>query len=668
MKAAHLILVIMPTTFQAYGQTQPPLASQEVETMLITADYWPTSDEHVPSSEVFIAQEQFNTPALSGMERLSQYTSNTLVEESSVQTRIVIRGQSSIDAGLNSPVGYILDDVSLPLGVRQAPGLLNSRGIQVYKGAQGSFYGRNTQAGAIIVDSRYPERSFSGWGQYSFSQVDGARGQEPGHQVQTGISGGNETLAASLAVDHQRQESPYYNQYRQSNDENLSEKTHLQGSIALLPDSDTDILYRTHWQQKDGGRATMRYKTGINATDRFHVNQNTATDHDETFQLHSLRIDRQWDDLILTAITGYTDYDEHFVMDPDSTSLSLASDTDSRLSDEMISQELRLSSADGSAIKWAIGSYFYQQDTQTDFTIGSSGIQRLTTNDQWGAAGFGHVQYPLNDQWTLTGGLRIEHTQQHGHQTGVGVFDTQLTETQWLPKVVLNYQFTPEQSVYTSWSTGYLPGGFNYGYSSTQDNFSYQAEHTQSYEIGHNALWLQKQVETRFVWFYNRIRDKQIADIQPGLIQSISNASKANIYGMESQLNWTIDDSWALNATLGLQHGELNDADNSGADLPYTPDYTWALGLDYHANTLSGSLMVRGSGDYFFDSANQLEQQATEIVDFSLSYLWNPVTFTVAVNNLFDQEIYSRSVSAMSAILVEDTQPRTVSFTAHYTW
>ncbi|MCF7480877.1 TonB-dependent receptor [Vibrio sp. J1-1] len=662
-----ITLLVSTSAYVCAQDTQTVSEPNSTEVITVTGKYWPTSTEYVPASQTKIPADQLETPALSTTERISQFVSNTLVEQSSIQTRVVIRGQSSIDAGLNSPVGYILDDVSLPLGIKQAPTLLNSHGIELIKGAQGSYYGRNSQAGILIVESLTPQSGFNGWGQYSYLGTAGADDQEPGHQFQGGISGGNDSLTTNIALDYQTKESPYYNLYRQSNDEN--ENLHLQGSLSYLMTPDTEVLYRAHWQEKDAGRATMRYLTGMAATDRFTVNQNTESDHDEKFQLHSLRVDHQLDTTTLTSITGYTDYEETFVMDPDCSPMPAISDTLSYLSDQMFSQEIRLSSADYNEIKWAIGGYLYKQDTLSDFTIGFTGIQRVTDNDQWGAAGFGHIQFPVTQNLTLTAGIRAEHIEQKGKQTGLGNFDQSIEDTEWLPKIVAEYKFNQDQSLYASWSTGYLPGGFNYGYSSNIDNFSYDPEHTLAYEAGHSASWAQGAVTTEFVLFYNKVSDKQVVDIQPGLVQEISNAAKADIYGLETQFDWRLNDQWSLAATLGLQQGETESPGVEKHDLPYTPDYTWSTSLDFAPTPQwLSSLQVRGSGEYFFDSTNLLEQDAHEIVDFSLRYLWDPVTMTLAVNNLFDEEVYSRSVNTMAGVLVEDTQPRTFSLTAQYKW
>jgi iron complex outermembrane recepter protein len=638
------------------------------EVMVVRAKEWSTKNTDNSSSRTQVSGTQFDTPAQSGIERLSQYTANMMIEDSSVQSRIIIRGQSSIDTGLNSPVGYILDDIPLPLGAQQAPDLLNVDSVEIIKGAQGSNYGRSSEAGLIKVSDNRPSAGFSGWSQYSYLSTAGGNGEALGHQFEAGINGGNDNLSGTLAFSYLNADSPYYNLYRQSEHENNSKQLHIQGGLDYTPTETTDILYRTHWQETNAGRATMRYLTGNYATNRFHVNQDTLSHDDKKSALHSIRINHDLNRSVLTTITGYTQYRRRFTMDPDCSS-RLYSATESLLNDDMISQELRLSALPDESIKWSTGTYLYRQNTHTDITMGTTGIRRVTDNDQYGIAGFGHTQISLGGQWSLTTGVRIEYTQQQGEQNGTANLNNTLTHTEWMPNIGTHYQLNPMHQIYLNYATGYLPGGFNYSSATSQDNFSYGAEHTQSFELGHQGNWLNQRIQNNLVLFYSDIHDKQVIDVLPGMVQKITNASNASIYGIESALNWDINNSWTTKATLGLQHGETHDSSISGKSLTFTPNYTWSLAIDYTPTiSLTSGLQIRGSDRYFFNNSNSLEQSSYQIVDMNTRYQFGSAEVIFAVNNLFDETVYSRAVSTSAGVLVEDTQPRTFSVSLNYQW
>lgn len=647
------------------------------ETMVVEAKYWPESGANIPATRHSIPAKAFAPPALENIERLSQYVANTIVENSSVQPRVIIRGQSSFDTGLSSPVGYMIDGLSLPLGIRQAPDFLGIENVEVIKGAQGSYYGRNSESGVIKISSLTPSNITSGWGEYSYLQSEAGKGNAAGHQLEAGIQGGTDSLAALIAIRAVDAESPYYNAFRQSADENDQDRLQVMTGFNYTPSENTTIELRSRWQDSNNGRATMRFLSGPMKTDRFTVNQNTLSNEDKTTSLHALRVDHDFDETVLTAITGYTDYLQDFSIDADTSPRPVPATT-SHLHDITVSQEIRLASRHNSGIQWAAGTYLYQQDTQADFTMGFSGLPRKTDIDQWGIAGFGHLQVPLSNALTVTAGLRVEHTDQDGSMTGVGpqALEANLSDVQWLPNLIASYQLAPHQMTYASWSTGYLPGGFNYNSAVSNDNFTYDAEYTHSFELGYQSDWFNQDLYTEIALFYNQIRDKQMIDLLPGMVQKVSNASEADISGIEGLANWQIDDQWGLSVQVGLQNGESKFSSTSPIaqgqsrnDLPNTPDYTWSVGLSYSpALAFSTELAIRGSDDYYFDSQNTLKQDAYEVVDFSADYQIDAFTLTFAVNNLFDEEIFSRAVNTPAGTIVEDTQPRTFSITANYQW
>ncbi|MCG2839063.1 TonB-dependent receptor [Photobacterium sp. WH77] len=674
MKRHHIIgLGVLPVTCLNAQDQIPHTAPDDI--IVVEAKYWPESGQDIPATRHFIPSESIATPAQENIERLSQYAANTIVENSSVQPRVVIRGQSSLDTGLSSPVGYMIDDVSLPLGIRQAPDFLGIDYIDLIKGAQGSYYGRNSESGVIKVHSLTPGREMSGWGAYSYLQSKGGESSAPGHQIEAGIQGGSETIAGILAVRSLDAESPYYNQFRQSSNENELTRLHVMAGMTYAPNAQTAIQVRSRWQDSDDGRATMRYLTGPLATERFVVNQNTLSDENETTSVHSLRIDHDFGPMALTAITGYTDYLQDFIIDPDTGPAPIAATT-SYLHDISVSQEIRIAGTQASGLQWAAGTYLFQQDTHVDFTMGFSGLARDTLIEHRGIAGFGHLQIPLTPALSLTAGLRVEHSEQEGAMSGVSPQNVTQTldDTQWLPNLISHYRFSPQQLAYLSWSTGYLPGGFNYSSALSDDNFTYDAEYTNSFEAGYQSDWLDHDLHIEAALFYNQIRDKQMLDILPGMVQKITNAAEADIYGLEMLADWQFNSLWSVRTQVGLQHGEGQQTSNNASgqttnDLPYTPDYTWSVGLRYSPlPTLDTELAVRGSDTYFFDSQNTLKQDAYEVVDFSATYLLSPVTLTFAVNNLFDEEIFSRAVNTPAGAIVEDTQPRTFSITANYQW
>ena len=77
------------------------------------------------------------------------------------QPRFYLRGLGNIDFDVNAnqPVAMIFDEISLENNVLRSLPLFDIARVEVLKGPQGSLFGRNTNAGAIKIDSVKPTYS-----------------------------------------------------------------------------------------------------------------------------------------------------------------------------------------------------------------------------------------------------------------------------------------------------------------------------------------------------------------------------------------------------------------------------------------------------------------------------------------------------------------------------
>ncbi len=169
-------------------------------------------------------------------------------------------------------------------------------------------------------------------------------------------------------------------------------------------------------------------------------------------------------------------------------------------------------------------------------------------------------------------------------------------------------------------------------------------------------------------------RDKQVVEIAIGGSQSYSNAGEAEVYGLEFQADAEIAPKLRLSGNFGLQHGETTDyrtatADYSGNRLPMTANYTWAAGLDYgKGEGAFAGTRVRGSGPYYFDSANLVRQSAFATVDAEAGYDFGGVRLSVWATNLFDESVYARGLVAQLGQIVEDGPGREVGLRLSAKW
>ncbi|WP_087023164.1 TonB-dependent receptor [Thaumasiovibrio subtropicus] len=668
-----------------------PLAHAEQpssETYIVTARHWQEPTLMIPASiDTVNVEDRKASP-----ETLEQQVSNVRVEHSSVQTQVAIRGSTGYNTSLQQPVGYYLDDIALPLGGTQLPPLFNFESITVIKGPQGDLYGRHSQAGVIKLTSQSPDWQPRATAQLSSGITQGAKDDQPSHVL--AVRGSNtlmdDVLAGSIAIRAEHTSGPQYNLFDDNKQSGKQENVAANISFDGIIGSNTQWQWRSHSSRLEMGKAQMRYLTGLAATPRFTTNYNSnSVEHRDT-DIHSLRIDHDWQGLTLTSISGGTVFRRDFTTDLDLTPAPMPP-TVMTLKDNMLSQELRLTNAPSSeTFRWLVGAYLFQQDSDIDFTIGGSQMmprtQRITAIAQSGIAAFGQVEWQLQPDWALTLGLRAERINKQGHQRFYSIaanqYQADLDHTIWLPKTSLRYQFSPTSQVYLSAAQGYLPAGFNYASAQNLASFTYDEETSTNIELGYKALLLKDRLQFSGAIFHITTQDKQITDLQPGFVQTISNAAKTTSYGAELSADYRWYNAISSFARLGAMTAEADQyivhtfngsgfvsQDLAGNDLPLAPALTYAVGIEYRPQQgWFARLVGSGSSKYYFDSANTLSHPSYFTLDAELGYQFSHASLALNIDNAFDELRYSRSVSTPQGVVVEDSHERYFGLTVKMDW
>lgn len=670
---------------------QPLLdATDDNEIILVTTRHWQEPVVDVPATtEIFNVESR-----LANLSRLDQQLTNVKIEASSVQTRVSIRGNLGYDSSLQQPIGFYVDNVALPLGGSQLPVLYNIAPVEVYKGPFGDLYGRHSEGGLIKVTSLAPTWETEGSYHFSSGVTDGANGHQPSSVIGLSVTTPliKDQLATVMSLRYEKAQGTQVNQY--NNEDDAGDLESIAGSIGfdIFLGTATEVTWRSHLSRQDSGKAGLRYLTGAAATPRYTINYDTQTFDNKDSDIHSLTLVNTQDDFTITATTGYTRYSNHFNADLDLTAYPVPA-TLMALKDDMLSQEIRLSSIEDtktSSSRWTLGVYLYDQDTDSDFTIGGSAMlaraQRITQITQQGQAIFGQIDWQVGANWTANLGMRYERVNKRGEQefnsTQSANYQVSIDNSMWLPKASIHYQLDKDQNVYFAIASGYVPGGYNHTFAQNAASFTFDKETSINVELGYKAYLLNNQLLLTTAVFSSETQDKQIVDIQPGFITAISNAAKTSAKGAELNLNYQYSDNVSSFLHLGVMHATADEYlvtsyngtgfvtnDLNGNRLTLSPDISYSLGVNYQTQSgWFGQLVVSGSGKYYFDAANQLPQSAYTVVDANIGYAFENIRLSLSIDNLTDEEIYSRSVSTSSGIVVEDTRARYLGLNLTGNW
>lgn len=267
--------------------------------------------------------------------------------------------------------------------------------------------------------------------------------------------------------------------------------------------------------------------------------------------LSSLELNYQLSDTLnLTSLSTLYDNKTRFSENFNATAslpVMLASHSDYSINSIM--QEMRLASSFDFPLNFTAGG-FYQHNklelgVHTYFNGNSpTQVNRFTSyqsGDAWSL--FGQLSLKPIQTVEITGGGRYSHEEkdfairdQFGNAVAVGV--PQRSWHNFSPEATLTWRPTNRMTVYGAYKKGFLSGGFNGGGGAalTSDR-SYDQQTTEGFEIGAKALMLDGTLRANLALYDYVTRGLQVTSVIV-TNQVVSNAGKARTKGIEADMNW----------------------------------------------------------------------------------------------------------------------------------
>ena len=186
----------------AYAEDKKPTAEPALQEVVVTAERRTENLQAVPVTVTAVTTERLEASHVTNIQQLSALVPSLSVVDPTGYTMAFIRGigSSTLGGGTFSSVATYIDGIYIARTTSTMFEFDGSDSVQVLAGPQGSLYGRNATAGAIVVNSTKPKPSDASAG--SISATAGSFGIR---DFKGSISGGlSDTLAASFsAANHQ---------------------------------------------------------------------------------------------------------------------------------------------------------------------------------------------------------------------------------------------------------------------------------------------------------------------------------------------------------------------------------------------------------------------------------------------------------------------------------
>lgn len=480
-------------------------------------------------------------------------------------------------------------------------GLWDVDRVEVFRGPQTTLQGRNSIAGAIVIDTKDPTFEYELGGRAFLANYDT-------RQFSGVLSGPliEDQLAFRLSVDRRDHES--FVDLTQSsfvNNPKEEEGTNVRAKLLLLPNALPKLTAKLTFNHT----ATRRPQTElVSRPFRNRELDNSTPGFFPIFENKAnsgiLNLDYALTpDIEVRNTTTYSKIAVARLTDPGSGIVDIDAD--------QFTNELLLEyGAPGQRLHGILGSYYFTADSDEEIDIGGGVFDDQTET----IAFFGEGTITFFDKLDLTFGARYERESRERFGSA-GAFNVNLDKTfsAFLPKFSLAYRPDDWLTYGVSVQRGWNAGGAGIAFVPPFPSFTYDDESVWNYELFFRSSWLDDRLTINGNLFYADYEDQQrLGFLIPDNPNSgvIRNADSTESYGAELTATFLPVRSLELFGSLGLLQTEIKKfsasvEDLTGKEFARAPDMTLSFGARYHhASGLSAGFNGRYVGGYFSRDTN----------------------------------------------------------------
>ena len=191
---------------------------------------------------------------------------------------------------------------------------------------------------------------------------------------------------------------------------------------------------------------------------------------------------------------------------------------------ENSSHELRFTSDGDQRVRWTLGANYVEGDAIVVHSAGIFGIPLLFTSrpnlvtETLGV--FGGVYFDVTDRVTISGELRYQVDDVAVPEAGL---DT--TFKDWGPRLTVEYQVNPDVNLFANYSRGFRPGSFNTGiapltsgeaaqiFDQVGADLDVDPETIEQFEFGVKGGFFNNRLRGSLVGYFGQITDRQIQSL-----------------------------------------------------------------------------------------------------------------------------------------------------------
>ncbi len=625
----------------------------------VTVVEFKKSKENLATNSVSVVDSGFiNRHELQSITELTAVVPNFYMPEygSKQNTPVYIRGVGAKTKG--SAVGFYVDGIPHFENSSFDVDMSNIASVTVFRGPQGTLYGRNAIGGIINVTTvsplTYQGTQFKlGYGSHNDALFQFSHYNKLGAKVGYSVAGGyhyNDGFHRNMFTNE------YADQLKDA-----------YGRVALVWLLDNKWFLRVNSMldySNQGGYPYGKYNRLTGETEP--VNYNRYSSYRRLLSTSGLNISYAGENISFSSQTAFQYIRDRQGIDQDFTS----NDTyfvKNRLKQTMLSQEFMLKSNNSSRYQWLWGAFAMTQHINNTVET-----QYITKDNAFPT----HYRIPVNalaiyhqstiklfSGFSFIAGLRwdyenstlkyLRETYQlstDGARTEVKNVNSSLHFNQITPKFALQYQDERNNnSYYFSVTRGYKAGGFNQTFQKDEET-SFGPEYNWNYELGGKVHLLKDKLYAEAALYYIDWRQQQVNQTVPGVGNVIHNAGHSSSKGFELALNssplknLSIAISYGYTYAKFIEYQKSAKLNYSGNMLPMVPRNTLSCSASYALYPSSTSFInkivltagLTGIGKIYWAEDNEVAQNFYALLNAKISITSGIFTWECWGKNITD--------------------------------
>ncbi|MFK8032071.1 MAG: TonB-dependent receptor [Gammaproteobacteria bacterium] len=704
-----------------------PTNAQVLEEVVVTAQKRDETLLEVPVAVSVVSGDDIERAQIRDVIDLQQMAPSLVVNSTTGSTNTIFSirgiGTAGNNTGLEQSVGVFIDGVYRGRVGSAMSDYVDIQQVEILRGPQSTLFGKNTSAGVISVTTRKPDYELGGTvdlsvGDFGMTQVKGSvTGPLIQDKLAYRLSGSvynrdgvvDDVLQSGLDINNRERMTGrlqllwdvsdstsirFIGDYSDVNDSCCISTPTFAGPTAAISGA-----LGGPGSLPGGSSGQLDPFTRVGA-----ATPGLAFDNGFIDGGFSAQLEHELENSSLTVIAAKRFFETFPRIDSDFQRMDLLSDRVQAQDLEETTYEIRLTSSGDSSVDWLVGAFIFDQDifASDDLILGAdaraygdlltqastggtlnfaalegifglpsgsifangTGTRNTFDYNSKGFAFFTQATKHINDQWSITAGLR--YTEEEKRNAAVNVFSNEpfsqialpapfagLSAFQVFPAVDnyrnsfrddnvsgtfnVSYDVNDETSVYFRYATGFKSGGINLSRNAAGQapgstfanarNAIFDSETVASFELGVKTRLAGGRGTLNVAAFNQTLEDFQ-ANSFDGLNFTIRNAAEVEGTGLEADYSYLVTDNLRVSGGIVWQDisyssfpGASATAAQSAAGMPVqdlsgrTPNFVsdfLATGTVQYTRPINGNLNFIASTDYRFRSEYYTGQDLDE--------------------------------------------------------